>query len=157
MKGKGDYIPELDVQGDLVIQLQEVPHDRFKRKNNDLFVEASISVQEALCGTTYPLKYLNNTEIYLNIDKCIQPDYIMKVPGKGMPLLTENGILYGDLLVLFKVQFPLSISRELRSSLRDVFKIEEEHSDKESLDIEYYKKMDEVEEEQEGGVQCVQQ
>ena len=157
LKGKGDYIPELDVQGDLVIQLQEVPHERFKRKNNDLFVEAPISVQEALCGTTYPLKYLNNTEIYLNIDKCIQPDYIMRVPGKGMPLLTENGILYGDLLVLFKVQFPLSISRELRSSLRDVFKIEDLHSDKESLDIEYYKKMDEVEEEQEGGVQCVQQ
>ena len=100
---------------------------------------------------------MNNTEIYLNIDKCIQPDYIMRVPGKGMPLLTENGILYGDLLVLFKVQFPLSISRELRSSLRDVFKIEEKHSDKESLDIEYYKKMDEMEEEEEGGVQCVQQ
>ena len=38
-----------------------------------------------------------------------------------------------------------------------VFKIEDLHSDKESLDIEYYKKVDEVEEEQEGGVQCVQQ
>ena len=157
LKSKGDYIPELDVLGDLVIQLNEVPHERFQRKNNDLFVEASISVQDALCGTTYPLKYLNNTEIYLNIDKCIQPDYIMRVPGKGMPLLTENGIIYGDLLVLFKVQFPLSISRELRSSLRDVFKIEEEHSDKESLDIEYYKKMNEMDEEQDGGVQCVQQ
>ena len=44
-----------------------------------------------------------------------------------------------------------------QESLRDVFKIEDLHSDKESLNIEYYKKMDEVEEEQEGGVQCVQQ
>ena len=157
LKGKGDYIPELDVQGDLVIQLLEVPHKRFKRKNNDLFVEAPISVQDALCGTIYPLKYLNNTEIYLNIDKCIQPDYIMRVTGKGMPLLTETGILYGDLLVLFKIQFPMSISRELRSSLRDVFKIENIHSNKESLDIEYYKKINEMEEEQEGGVQCVHQ
>ena len=76
---------------------------------------------------------------------------------KGMPLLTETGILYGDLLVLFKIQFPMSISREVKSLLKDVFKIENLHSDKESLDIEYYKKMDEIEEEQESGVQCVHQ
>ena len=36
LKGKGDYIPELDVQGDLIIRLKEVNHERFQRKNNDL-------------------------------------------------------------------------------------------------------------------------
>ena len=157
LKGKGDYIPDIDVQGDLVIQLREVPHEKFKRKNNDLFVEAPISVQEALCGTTYSLDYLNKQTIYLNIDKCIQPDYIMRVHGKGMPLLTENGILYGDLLVLFKVQFPMNLSREVKQSLRDVFKVEDKYSDKESLDIEYYKKIDDMDEERDEGVQCVQQ
>ena len=35
LKGKGDYIPDIDVQGDLLIQLREVPYENFNRKNSD--------------------------------------------------------------------------------------------------------------------------
>ena len=116
-----------------------------------------IAKVKLLCGSFPLTKYLNKQTIYLNIDKCIQPDYIMRVPSKGMPLLTENGILYGDLLVLFKVQFPMNLSREVKQSLRDVFKVDDKYSDKESLDIEYYKKIDDMDEGRDEGVQCVQQ
>ena len=161
LKGKGDYIPELDVQGDLVIQLQEVGHERFQRKNNDLFTQVDITLEEALCGTTYKLKHLNDTDIYLNIDKIIKPDYIMKVVGKGMPLLTDNGILYGDLLIDFNIIFPHRISFEKRKVLKRIFNVEDKYSDREAEDIEYYKTLEELnlegQEEGQHGVQCAQQ
>ena len=161
LKGKGDYIPELDVQGDLVIQLQEVGHERFQRKNNDLFTQVDITLEEALCGTTYKLKHLNDTDIYLNIDKIIKPDYIMKVVGKGMPLLTDNGILYGDLLIDFNIIFPHKLSSEKRKVLKRIFNVEDKYSDREAEDIEYYKTLEELnlegQEQGQHGVQCAQQ
>ena len=161
LKGKGDYIPELDVQGDLVIQLQEVGHERFQRKNNDLFTQVDITLEEALCGTTYKLKHLNDKDIYLNIDKIIKPDYIMKVVGKGMPLLTDNGILYGDLLINFNIIFPHKLSPEKRKILKRIFNVEDKYSDREAEDIEYYKTLEELnlegQEQGRHGVQCAQQ
>ena len=36
--------------GDVVFVLQEQPHAEFKRKGDDLYIERSISLTEALCG-----------------------------------------------------------------------------------------------------------
>jgi hypothetical protein len=45
---------------------------------------------------------LNDTGIYhIYIDKIIKPDYIMKCDGLGMPLLTNNGTICGNLLIHF--------------------------------------------------------
>jgi DnaJ family protein A protein 2 len=158
LKSKGDYIKELDVQGDLVIKLQELPHNLYKRRNNDLFVEQEIELAKALCGTTLKLEYLNKTFIYINIDKPIKPDHVMRVRGKGMPLLTEKGVVYGDLLILFKIVFPTTISSELREKLTNVFGLNCEHMDEEAVDIEYYRDIDELNQsEEEGGIQCAHQ
>ena len=172
LKGKGDYIPELDIQGDLIVRLKEEPHDIFQRKNNDLFINIDLPLEEALCGTTYKLRHLNDTDIYINIDKIIKPDYIMKCNGLGMPLLTDNGTttIFGDLLINFNIIFPTRLSPEQRKVLKDVFKLKDKHIDKESHDIEYYKTIDELngsEREEQGGmggmggmpqgVQCAQQ
>ena len=74
-----------------------------------------------------------------------------------MPLLTDNGIICGDLLVLFKIVFPTKLSMDVKSSLRGIFNVVDRYSDNESLSIEYYKKTDDLDEEEQGGVQCVQQ
>ena len=42
--------------GDLTIQLCEIPHERFKRKNNDLFIEVNLPFEESLCGSTIKLE-----------------------------------------------------------------------------------------------------
>lgn len=168
LKGKGDYIPELDVQGDLIIRLKEVEHDRFQRKNNDLYTKLEIPLEEALCGTTYKLRHLNDTDIYINIDKIIKPDYIMKCDGLGMPLLTDNGTIYGNLLIHFELIFPYRLSGEQKSTLKNVFKLKDKYMDKELHEIEYFKTIDELHntEREEGmggmggmpqGVQCAQQ
>ena len=46
---KADEIPDGEA-GDVVFVLQEQPHAEFKRKGDDLYIERSISLTEALCG-----------------------------------------------------------------------------------------------------------
>merc|ERR1719453_897270 len=46
---KADEIPEGEA-GDVVFVLNEQPHPEFKRKGDDLFIERSVSLSEALCG-----------------------------------------------------------------------------------------------------------
>ena len=138
-----------------MIRLQEQPHNKYKRRNNDLFVEIEIELAKALCGTTLKLEYLNKTFIYINIDKPIKPDHVMRVRGKGMPLLTEKGVVYGDLLILFKIVFPTTISNELRKKLTNVFELKPEHLSEETVDIEYYRDLDELNQsEEESNTMC---
>ena len=49
-----------------LVRLQEHTN-RFKRRNNDLFIEVELELERALCGTTLKLEYLNKTYIYINI------------------------------------------------------------------------------------------
>ena len=161
LKGKGDYNPELDIIGDLKIRLREVEHPKFQRKNNDLYINLDLPLEEALCGTTYKLKHLNDKDIYIDIDKIIKPGYVMKCNGLGMPLLTENDIIYGDLLINFNIVFPYKLNNNQKEVLKKVFDLKDIYNDKESHNIEYYKNIDELNGEMHDdmpqGVQCAQQ
>ena len=55
---KADEIPDGEA-GDVVFVLQEQPHAEYKRKGDDLFLERSISLTEALCGFNMELEALD--------------------------------------------------------------------------------------------------
>ena len=137
----------------------------FKEKIMIYNTKLELPLEEALCGTTYKLRHLNDTDIYINIDQVIKPDYIMKCDGLGMPLLTDNGTIYGNLLIHFDLIFPYRLSSEQKSTLKNVFKLKDKYMDKELHEIEYFKSIDELhgDEREEGmggmpqGVQCAQQ
>ena len=56
---KADEIPDGEA-GDVVFVLQEQPHPEYKRKGDDLFIERTISLGEALCGFNMELKSLDD-------------------------------------------------------------------------------------------------
>jgi DnaJ family protein A protein 2 len=45
--------------GDVIIVLQEEKHDVFERQGQDLWVDKTISLVEALCGAQFPLTHLD--------------------------------------------------------------------------------------------------
>ena len=59
---KGNEIPDGDA-GDVIIELQEQPHGRFKRKGDDLYIERTISLSDALCGFALELDHLDGRKI----------------------------------------------------------------------------------------------
>ena len=64
---KGNEIPDGDA-GDVVIQLEEQPHDRFKRKGDDLYIERTISLSDALCGFALELEHLDGRKLRIQTE-----------------------------------------------------------------------------------------
>jgi len=164
LKNKGDYIPEIDKTGNLIIQLSELEHQKYKRLNNDLYVEETISLVESLCMDNYKLKYLNDKEIYIKIDELLDPNYIMMIDDKGMPLLVENGdkVIYGNLLIKFKIRYPNYLNKEKKDKIKEILEFVDKTdidkiNDKEIYIMNKYRLIDEQDDREEEQMQCRQQ
>ena len=53
------------VTGDIVFVLQQKEHPKFQRKGDDLFVERTLSLTEALCGFQYILTHLDGRQLLI--------------------------------------------------------------------------------------------
>ncbi|GKB37705.1 DnaJ protein, partial [Tanacetum coccineum] len=89
------------VTGDIVFVLQQKEHPKFKRKGDDIFVEHTLSLTEALCGFQFILTHLDNRQLLIKS----QPGEVVK-PGK--------------LYIHFTMEFPKSLSREQCKALEGV-------------------------------------
>ncbi|KAL9368275.1 hypothetical protein Peur_039474 [Populus x canadensis] len=65
------------VTGDIVFVLQQKEHPEFKRKGDDLFVEQTLSLTEALCGFQFVLTHLDGRQLLIKSN----PGEVVK-PGK---------------------------------------------------------------------------
>ena len=54
----------------------------------------------------------------MDINDVVECDYVLRVPGKGMPRRSGRG--YGDLYITFEVDFPDELSPEQKTQLRQV-------------------------------------
>lgn len=70
------------VTGDIVFVLQQKEHPKFKRKGDDLFVEHTLSLTEALCGFQFVLTHLDNRQLLIKSN----PGEVVK-PGKLISIL----------------------------------------------------------------------
>jgi DnaJ-class molecular chaperone len=84
--------------GDLTVIINVQEHKEYKRKNNDLYLERSISLKDALIGTTIKIKLLDNTEKEFHFDAPIKPQENRCIPNYG--------INDGNLYIIFKIEFP---------------------------------------------------
>lgn len=63
------------IAGDIVFVLQLKEHPKFKRKFDDLYVEHTISLTEALCGFQFALTHLDGRQLLIksNPGEIIKP------------------------------------------------------------------------------------
>lgn len=105
---EGDMEPGLDLPSDIIIVLDERPHERFKRcQRNDLLTKLELNLTEALCGFTRAIKTLDDRTLILRSHpgEVIKHDAFKSIPNEGMPLY-RNPFDKGNLLVQIEVQFP---------------------------------------------------
>jgi hypothetical protein len=77
------------VTGDIVFVLQLKEHPKFKRKGDDLFVEHTLSLTEALCGFQFPLTHLDGRQLLIKSN----PGEIVK-PGSFLHSSTYTLCFY---------------------------------------------------------------
>lgn len=101
--GESDQAPGM-VAGDVIFVIQTVDHKTFKRQGNDLLIEQTIGLKDALSGYAMRLKQLDGRELYIETQEVIQPDSYMKVTDEGFPI--KHTGQHGDLYIHFFVKLP---------------------------------------------------
>jgi molecular chaperone DnaJ len=101
--------------GDLRIEIEEEPHEHFKRDGLDIFYDLHISFPDAALGTEVEVPTLKG-KAKLQIDPGIQAGKILRMRERGLPEF--NGARQGDQLIRVHVWTPQQLSDEQEETLR---------------------------------------
>jgi DnaJ family protein A protein 2 len=106
--GESDQAPDM-IPGDVVIVVEEKPHDRFKREGDDLYVEAEVDLLTALGGGAISILHLDDRALLVPIHpgEVIKPGAQKVISGQGMPSYRHHEP--GDLFLRLNVTFPETI------------------------------------------------
>jgi DnaJ family protein A protein 2 len=121
-RGEGDQIPGVRLAGDIIIILDQKPHERFTRKGSHLLMEQTISLAQALTGFALTITHLDGRVLCIRppANTCIDPSKLWAINREGMPLPRTGGSERGSLIISFKVQYPQSLSDADGALLRKV-------------------------------------
>lgn len=115
VRGEGDAGLRGGDPGDLHVVIFVKPHDIFERRNNEILVEAPISMVTAAVGGQITVPTLFGDE-KLTIPEGTQPGATFRLRDKGMPDLNGRG--KGDQIVVVKVQVPTRLSGDQKQLLK---------------------------------------
>lgn len=96
--------------GDLYIELEVEPSEKFDRRGNDLYSVESIPIHTAVLGGTVEVETIDG-KVKLKIPAGTQPGTIFKIKGKGAPILRKENAR-GDLYVKVNVDIPKRLKKE---------------------------------------------
>ena len=111
VSGKGNDAPGDGIPGDLLVAIEEKPHDTLQREGDNLHFDLYINFSEAVLGTSKEIETVTG-KVRIKIDAGAQSGKILRLRNKGIPSI--NGYGTGDLLVHINVWTPKSLSKEQR-------------------------------------------
>lgn len=168
VKEGGNYISQFNNYEDLVIQIVELPHPRYKRKDNDLYVIENLTLSEALTGVNMYIDHFDGS-LQVKISDIVRPNQMFQVFNKGMPIKHDNKSIgdgserdFGNLIIDLQIEFPESLGEKQKEYIKKIL-IHLDRKPKEGQIVQayYYKDKEEVvkelmnEEEESNG--CIQQ
>ena len=168
VKDGGNYIPEMNLIEDLVIQIVEKEHPRYRRKDNDLYIKEDISLSEALTGIDIFVDHLDGP-LNVKINQIVKPNQMFQVFNKGMPIKHDNQSLgdgsdkdFGNLILDLNIVFPESLGDKQKEYLKKILiHLDRKPKEGQLVHAYYYKDKEEVVKEmmneEEEGVGCIQQ
>jgi molecular chaperone DnaJ len=109
VSGKGNAAARGGVPGDLIVVIEEAPHDDLMRDGINLLYDLYVSFPDAALGTSVEIPTLEG-KARIKIEAGTQGGKILRLKGKGIPSLNQYG--RGDLLVNINVWTPRSLDRQ---------------------------------------------
>lgn len=117
MRGQGNAAPHGGVNGDLIIQVEEQPHELFERQDTNLFYNAFVTFAQAAMGASIEIPTLHG-RVRVKIEQGTPSGKVIRLKGKGLPDL--NGYSRGDMLVSINVWVPKSLTKEEKGLLEEL-------------------------------------
>jgi DnaJ-class molecular chaperone len=90
-------------------------HPVFRREGDHLYIEKNITLYEALLGTKFLLKFLDDKEIVISSkeNEIIKPETEYRIKGMG---INKSG----DLIIKFNIEFPSKLNKEQKENLKKI-------------------------------------
>ncbi len=132
MRGNGNGAPVSGIPGDLLIVVDELPHDKFQRNGKNIHHDLYVSFIDAALGASAEVPLLNG-KAKIKIEPGTQSGKLVRLRGKGLPSMDSYG--NGDLLVNINVWTPQELTKDERKvleGLRDSsnFKADPNHDER---------------------------
>lgn len=105
--GRGEAISK-GTSGDLYVKINVARHLVFTRRNNDLLMDLTVKLTDALLGAEYSIDTLDG-KLKVSIPAGVAPNEVLRVRGKGV---SNEHAKRGDLLIKVTINLPQKLSKK---------------------------------------------
>ncbi len=117
MGGKGNEAPGGGMAGDLLILIEEKPHDLLKRDGSNVVLDLYLNFVDAALGTSVEVPTIDG-QVKIKIDTGTQSGKILRLRNKGIKDI--NGYGRGDQLIHVNIWTPKNLSNTEKQTLESL-------------------------------------
>jgi molecular chaperone DnaJ len=137
--GKGNEAPgKNSVAGDLLVLIEEIPHEKLKREGTNIHYDLYINFSEAVLGTSKEVETVTG-KVKIKIDAGTQSGKILRLKGKGLPSIERYGT--GDFLIHINVWTPQELNKEQRTFFENMSEDPNFSPDPQTSDKSFFEKV----------------
>ena len=114
MRGKGNAGKSGGPAGDLIIVIEEIPHDDFLRDGKNVIYDLFLNFADAALGTSVEVPTLDG-KVKIKVPAGTQAGKIFRLKGKGLPEV--QGYSKGDQLINVNIWTPKKLTDEEKALL----------------------------------------
>lgn len=119
--GKGNAGPKDGIPGDLIVLIEETPHEAIKRDGTNLLFDHYLNFCDAAMGCSTEIPTVTG-KVKITIEPGTQSGKVLRLKGKGVP--NVHGYGTGDFLIYINVWTPQKLSKEEKEALETLKKSE---------------------------------
>lgn len=112
--GKGNAGARGGIAGDLIVAIEEIPHESLRREGTNLFYDHYISFIDATLGTSSEIPTIDG-KVKIKVEPGTQSGKMLRLRSKGLPDI--NGYSQGDLIVNINIWTPQHLTKEEKHAL----------------------------------------
>ncbi|CAM1358303.1 Chaperone protein DnaJ [Tenacibaculum sediminilitoris] len=137
--GKGNEAPgKNSIPGDLLVLIEEVPHENLKREGSNIHYDLYINFSEAVLGISKEIETVTG-KVKIKIDPGTQSGKILRLKGKGLPSIERYG--HGDFLIHINVWTPQELTKDQRKFFEEMLEDENFSPNPQKSDKSFFEKV----------------
>ena len=138
VRGKGNAGPFNGASGDLIVVIEEIPHEELRREGENLHFDAFLNFSDAVLGASVEVPTVGG-KVKIKVDAGTQSGKVLRLRGKGLPSVQRYGT--GDLFVHLHVYTPMEVSKEEKEILEKLRHSENFDPSKAQKDKSFFSRM----------------